>query len=438
MTARLLAALEAAGFDAAEVFVKSGRSQSVALGGEVEGACAARERGWAVRAGSAGRALFVTGSGEPPESPSGWPEPVAGTLRLPPPRPVPAWRSPADLDAPLLGEAEGFELLNTVTRRLQDQLPGSRLLRGALEDGGSESRVTSSRGVDRPWRGRGSTILLEAGMETADGWAGAVLEDWAPAARALVPDRLAARLADRLAVESAAPLAGLERGDVVLAPPAAARLLAGLTPLFVGREAETHWRAYRDRSGRLGSEAVRVVDDGRAAIGLPAPVDGEGMPTRRVVLVEAGRPRQPLLAWEQAEPPSTLASGCTRRPGWRDLPARGPTHLYLQGDAELSPASVLGAVQRGFYLFEAFAGGRVDLAADRFALPVTGFALRDGRVDRAFRRAWLHGAISAFLHGVAAAARDTRLFPLDGMIGAPTLRVGGLELTGWDGAGAVP
>lgn len=430
MTARLLAALERAGFEAAEVFVKRGRSQSVALGGEVEGARASRERGWAVRAGVEGRSLFVAGAGGAPESADGWPAPVTGSLRLPTPRPAPAWRPPAELDAPLLGESEGFELLRSVAARLERQLPGGRLVAAVLEDGGSESRIASSRGIEATFRSRGATLLLEAGLEGAGGWAGAVVEEWAPAARAMVPERLAARLADRLAVEGSAGFDRRERGDVVLAPAVGARLLSALTPLFLGPGAEELWRRYRDRSGRLGATALSVVDDGRAPFGLPAPVDGEGVPTGRVVLVAEGSPRQPLLAWEEAEPPRTLASGCTRRPGWRDLPSRGPTQLFIEGDAKLAPAAVLAGVERGFYLFEAFPGGRADLDADRFALQVAGFELRAGRVERAFRRAWLHGAVSGFLHGIEAAARDVRLLPLDGMIGAPTLRVRGLELVG--------
>ncbi|MEZ5332937.1 MAG: metallopeptidase TldD-related protein [Thermoanaerobaculia bacterium] len=430
MTARLLGALGRSGFELAEALTKTGRSQSVALGGEAEGARAARERGWAVRVGTGGRALFVAGSGEPPESGEGWPEPVEGALRLPPPRAVPSWRPPADLDAPLLGEAEGFDLLRSVASRLARQLPGAGVVTASIEDGASESRVVNSRGVEAAFRSRGATTWLEGVREVGDRRTTAVVEDWAPAARTLLPERLAARLADRLVVEGGPDFEGRERWDVVLAPAAAARLLSGLLPLFVGIDAPELWKEYRDRTGRIGSAAVRVVDDGRAPFGLPVPVDAEGMPTRRIVLVDAGAPRQPLLAWEQADPPATVASGCTRRPGWRDRPERGPTHLFLEGDGQLAPSALLAGVRRGAYLLEAFAGGSIDVQANRFSLPVAGFALRNGGVAGAFRRARLQGSIGAFLHGVEAAARDVRLFALDGLIGAPTLRVTGLELSG--------
>jgi hypothetical protein len=42
--------------------------------------------------------------------------------------------------------------------------------------------------------------------------------------------------------------------------------------------------------------------------------------------------------------------------------------------------------------------------------------------------AWLCGGIGTFLRGIAGVARDLTFQPLDGMIGAPTVLVAGLEL----------
>jgi predicted Zn-dependent protease len=117
-----------------------------------------------------------------------------------------------------------------------------------------------------------------------------------------------------------------------------------------------------------------------------------------------------------------------RRASWRDVPAPGPTHLYIEGRSDLKAASLVAGVARGFYLLETVSAGAFAVEEDRFALPVCGFELRDGRAAAAFSRAWLTGAVSALLRGVRAAARDLAFLPLDGMIGAPTLLVAGLEL----------
>ena len=87
--------------------------------------------------------------------------------------------------------------------------------------------------------------------------------------------------------------------------------------------------------GRFGSDRVTLIDNGRLPGGaFEAPVDGEGVPTREVVLVEEGLFRQPLLAWWQEGAAHGETSGCVRRSGWRDLPMPGPTHLYLKPEPE--------------------------------------------------------------------------------------------------------
>ncbi len=422
----VLAALRREGFEEIECFRKRGRSRRVAVGQLGAGAALREEEGWAVRAGAGERSLFLAGTGEV-SAVGPWAEPAAGRLRLPPPRTVPPWRAPQSLDAPLIGEVEGSQLLAAVAEGLAVERPAARLVAAALEDGASEWEVVSSRGVRQSARGRGATVRVEA----AEGETGTLAELHLAAteARGLAPAALVARLAADLSVRGAPALQERERGEVVCAPSVAARLLAGLTPLLVGREAFDRAAALADRAGNLASRALTVVDDGRLAGGaLEAPVDGEGMPTRRVVLLEEGRFRQPLVDWRESEAPRSLAAGCVRRASWRDLPAPGPTHLFIAGNEEVRAAELVSGVARGFYLLATVGGGAFALAEDRFALPVCGFALRDGGSSGAFSRAWLSGTISGLLRGVRAAARDLEFFPLAGMTGAPTLLVAGLEL----------
>ena len=62
-------------------------------------------------------------------------------------------------------------------------------------------------------------------------------------------------------------------------------------------------------------------------------------------------------------------------------------------------------------------------------MPVCGFAVQSGRASAPVAGAWLSGGIGAFLKGIAGVGRDLTFHPLDGMIGAPTVLVTGLELS---------
>jgi PmbA protein len=227
----------------------------------------------------------------------------------------------------------------------------------------------------------------------------------------------------------------------VIAPAAAARLVAGLVPLLVGGRATELARRLEDRHGRFAAAAVTLIDDGRLPGGvLAAAADGEGLPTAAVVLVEAGAYRRPLVSWREAAEVYSgrgrgrgrtvvRATGCARRPGWRDLPRPGPSHLYLAPDPVISPADLLSGVARGYYLLDADGPMTVDLAEDRLSLPVVGFAIERGQATAPLAGAVLEGGIGSFLRGIDAVARDLCYLPVAGaMVGAPTLRLTGMEL----------
>ncbi|HZF09350.1 MAG TPA: metallopeptidase TldD-related protein [Thermoanaerobaculia bacterium] len=421
-----------AGHDEVEVFLKRGRSRRLTLGLTGPVSLVSQERAWAVRAGGHRGSFWVAGTGEPqPEGP--WPVPTGPAFTLPDPSPAASWNPPSDLDSPLIGETEGLKLLMSIGRELAVELPGARLLHAALEDGSSEAELLSSRGVSARYRHRVAALHLEA---SGPGRPAACTRLYLAAreGRRFHPGALARRLADRLIVAgSGQPPAILEggSGEILLAPPVAARLLAGLLPLLVGPRGTPRITALRDRRGRIGHRCLTLIDNGRLSGGIfEAPVDGEGMPCREVLLIEEGTFRQPLLAWWQVGETGMTPTGCSRRPGWRDLPTPGPTHLYVKPDPRISVASLLQAVKRGYYLIDAPGAMHLDLDADLFSLSVQGFAVESGRATAPVSKARLTGGVGALLRGIAAVGRDLSFEMLDGMIGSPSLLVMGLELRG--------
>lgn len=424
--AETLAALAARGSECAEVFLKRGRTRRFETGPQGELSLLSEERGWAVRAGGERSSFFAAGSGEP--SPGGpWPSSDGQGLRLPEPGPPANWRPPADLDAPLVGEREAFALLRELARRVAEAVPGGRLVHGVLEDGSSESEVANSLGVRATVRRRLASLRLEVAAGRPP--VGCRLLAAAREARRFDAAGLVERAVRQLEARTRGAPVERDRAELVIAPAVAARLLDGLGPLWVGPGAAARARRLRDRRGRLGSEVLSVVDDGRLPDGLlTAPVDGEGVRSREVLLVEEGAFRQPLVAWWQVAADRVRASGCTRRSSWRELPRPAPTHLYLRAAPAVTASSLLGSVERGYCLVDTLGAGHYDFDADRLAVPVCGYAVRGGRLAEPFTGSWLVGSPGGLLHGVRAVAGDLEFAPLDGLIGAPTLLVSGLEL----------
>ncbi len=429
-----LKSLLARGLPEVEVLAKRGRSRRFSLEGDRTASSYAEERGWAVRAGDRRGSLFACGTGDPrPDGP--WPPAYPPALRLPSPEAPPAWKEPSDFEAPLIAEREGLALLEGIARELAAELPGGRVLAATLGDGSSEGRIVSSKGLSAAFRGRLAALRIEAigpgnprpvGVELAE-----------REARRFNPKALARRLGDRLAV-GASPGLGEEeerQGDLLLAPAVAARLLAGLAPLFFGPRTEGEVSAVLGHAVRIGSEALTVIDDGRLPGGaFESPIDGEGTPTREVTLVERGNFLGPLLSPGQARTAAAgmrvQVAGVARRASFRDLPSPGPTHLYVRPEPKVSVGSLLASVQTGTYLIDALGPARFDFKEGSFALPVCGLAVEKGKATAPLGHAWLSGEISDLLRGIVGVGRDLAFLPLDGMVGSPTLLVRGLGLRG--------
>jgi len=318
--------------------------------------------------------------------------------------------------------------LEGIHRALGGEIPGARLLQGTVEDGVSETQLVNRHGVKARFRSRLASLYLEA---TVPGPGGLVAQVQLAAreARQFHPLALARRLGDHLAVLQHGKPRQRDRGDFLLAPPVMIQLLEGILPLFLGPQSHRRVEELQDARGRLGSDFLTILDNGRMAGGaLEAPADGEGVPTREIVIVDQGKFRQPLLSWEQAEESQTPATGCCRRSSWRDIPRLGPTHLYLKPRANVAVSDLLGDLARGYYILDATGPPTFDWQDNRFLLPVCGFEVRSGRASAPVNGSHLCGPITALLQGLQAVARDLTFLPRNGMIGSPSALISGLEL----------
>lgn len=414
------------GHTQAEAYQKAGRSRRYELQARGRHTRHCQEEGWALRVGGREGSLFVAATAPP--SMTAAPELVSGMpLRLPPPQEGSPWRSPEELTVPLASEREAFGLLEGIANVLAQEIPASELLSAVLEDGSSESHLSNSLGVTAHVRHRLSTLELWASAAAGEETVETRLVVSARGIKTLRPSAIARRLADRLFVAQRGVAPTRDRGEILLSPEVVARLIEALLPrlLAESRETLTDWR---DRADRVASGAVTLVDDGRHPGGLlAAPVDGEGVPTRRVVLVERGGFSQLLAPWYLPPRGAARTSGCRLRHSWRQEPATGPTHLLLEPTTE-PLGNLLESVARGYYFIEAPTGATL-MADGHFVLPVAGFSLEKGRPSQPVARAMLCGSLRSFLRGVQAAARDLEFFPLaGGMLGAPSVLTTGLEV----------
>jgi predicted Zn-dependent protease len=396
-----------------ELYEKSAVSRETAAAGAERAEIERREEGWAARWWEGGGARFAAASsperlaraiadsaalpaatGAPPDWPTGrCPAPEAGLAPEPPPREV-----FEELALLVAAESRGEAIMTELTLR-----------RGRVVE-----RIVNARGGD-----------VTLAIARSDGVALAVGRRGARACEARVVFRadgpldlpgLARRLADRATLPLSDRGTPFKRGEWLLDPSVGAALLASLASLFT-EAAAPPWVS----RSHLASERVTVVDDATA----DAAFDGEGVATRRAVLVTQGRWRARLHDLQSAKRCGASPTGHGVRPSYRTPPAPGPRRLFFENASAAAPLELLSSVKRGLFAAAPTAPVRIDLAADRFAVEFTGVAILAGRAQGPIAGARATGRLSELLRRIAAVATDRHFFPMPYPVGAPTILVDG-------------
>jgi PmbA protein len=253
---------------------------------------------------------------------------------------------------------------------------------------------------------------------------------WASASRtlaALESPEAVGRVAARRTVEQLGARSVATCEVPVLFDNAAAReLLSNLVGCLSGYAVYRGSSFLRDKTGgRIASERITLVDDGRKRSGLGSkPFDGEGQPTRRNVLIERGVLRSWLLDSYSARKLGLVTTGNAARHAG-SAPSAAPTNLWIEpgaGDLE----GLVRGMDRGLLVTSMFGHGFNPVTGD-FSRGARGTWIERG--ERAFpvEEITIAGNLGAMLEGVEAVGADLRFL---GSLGAPSLRIARMTIAG--------
>lgn len=211
-----------------------------------------------------------------------------------------------------------------------------------------------------------------------------------------------------------------------------AELFAALGAAVSG-EAVTKGKSYL--AGRLGdrvaSDAVTVVDDGLMVGGFgTAPFDGEGVATSRREIVAGGALRSYLHNTYTASRMGAESTGNASRASFRAQVGVSPSNITLVPGRE-SPGQLLASMGTGFEVRE-LQGVHVGLnpVTGEVSLGAKGRWIESGRPTYAVREVTIAGMLDDIFKGIIGVGDDLRYTPLLGGIGAPSILVEGLAVSG--------
>ena len=339
---------------------------------------------------------------EPPEPVASWDEAAAGCS--------PTTRAAAAAEVCRQGEAAG---LNTS---------------GACRTGVQESAVISSRGVRAYHAGTFAGLIVTTRSDDSAGWAKGGGWRWADLDLGALAAEAVGKAVDGRHPQPAAP----GEYPVVLSPYAVDDILEALSLYGMGAQAVQEGRSWM--AGLQGqaamSEAVTIWDDGADPAGWPQPFDAEGLPRRRVSLIEGGVVQGPVHN-------SYTAGQEGRRSTGHQAYFVGPpiaSNLFMQTGGS-SVDEMIAATRRGLYITRFF---YTRLAHNRGCV-MTGmtrdgtFLIENGEIAGPVKDLRFTQSYVAALAGVEAVGRQSQLILNE--VGFAT-RVPALKLASFNFTGA--
>jgi len=175
----------------------------------------------------------------------------------------------------------------------------------------------------------------------------------------------------------------IETGEmpVVFDPESGRALLRALFSVISGGAIYRKSSYLLDREGsKVASPLVTIVDDPLIPRGPGSrPYDGDGLPSRRNVVVDAGMLKTYLLDVYSARKLGRTSNGCAGR-GVGGAPHVTTSNFILQKGTS-KPEAILGGITRGLYVTEMMGFGFNAVTGD-FSRGAGGFLIENGKLGR--------------------------------------------------------
>ena len=202
-----------------------------------------------------------------------------------------------------------------------------------------------------------------------------------------------------------------------------------LEHIFEGINGDSVYRGASFLAGKLGQKIaasnVTIIDDGTIPGGFgTSPFDGEGIPTRRTVVIENGVLKSYLLNTYTAKKLGLQTTANASR-GLAGTPGIGPGNYFLQAGPR-TPKELIAEIKDGLYVTE-FLGSGANLVTGDYSRGASGLWISGGELAYPVEEITVAGNLKDLFFNINEIASDLEF---RGSVAAPTLRIDGLTVGG--------
>ena len=226
-----------------------------------------------------------------------------------------------------------------------------------------------------------------------------------------------------------------QQAPVVFSPEIARSIIGNIFDAANGDAIYRHATFFADMLGqRVAGENVTVIDDGTLVFDHEgdiktggfgtSPFDGEGLPTRRTVLVENGILKNYVMNAYTARKLGMASTGNASR-GLAGAPGIGAHNFFLQ-PGTLTPEQIIADVPSGLYVTETMGFG-VNLVTGDYSQGAAGLWIENGELAYPVEEITIAGNLKDMYQNISAIGND---LVFRSASAAPTLRVEGMMIAG--------
>jgi PmbA protein len=222
-----------------------------------------------------------------------------------------------------------------------------------------------------------------------------------------------------------------QKVPVVMHPDVAGNWLQNMFAAFSGEQTFKKTSFLTEKLGqKIASDLVTLVDDGLLESGVStAPFDGEGVPSRRNVLIDKGVLKTFVYNTYWAKKAKAQSTGSATR-GYQSSPGIGPKNLYIANGSS-SFDDIMKSIDRGFWMVDQGAFG-FNPTTGSYTYQAAGFWIEKGAVAFPVDEITCASTTLDMLAGIAMVGNDLEF---SGGINSPTLKIAEMTVSGKASAG---
>lgn len=177
---------------------------------------------------------------------------------------------------------------------------------------------------------------------------------------------------------------------------------------------------------QFASQLLNISDDGTLSRNLGSkPFDGEGVPTRRTILIENGIVKNFIYNTKAAKRAGVVSTGNATRGGFTSLPGIG-THKVFLSPGNYSPEDIVANTSKGLLLKEVTGYG-IDPVSGNFSGGASGLWIMNGKIVHPVKGVTIAGRAMDILSSIDMTGNDA---DLNRSFVAPTVRIAEMQIGG--------